>query len=181
MRSHGICSHSLWRAWISSCWLAGGCGGWWSMTSLRCSVGTCLVGMQALEHFDFQALEHIDIGSKEVLYIVMLINDTICLLLEIWQDSLTQNVINVTLSCQVSINSNQWCPLLSTDPSLYHDTTSTKWQDLLNAMVWDVAPLVVRWVFIDPSWWTHSRSSQSSTTGVTKVMVCALLSVGWCI
>ena len=42
------------------------------------------MGMQALEHFDFQALEHIDIGSKEVLYIVMLMNDTTCLLLEIW-------------------------------------------------------------------------------------------------
>ena len=32
--------------------------------------------------------------------------------------------------------------------------------------------------------WTHwaiSRSSQCSTTGVTKVVVCAILSVGWCI
>ena len=32
---------------------------------------------------------------------------------------------------------------------------------------------------IDPSWWTHcatSRSSQSSTTGVTKAMVCVILS-----
>ena len=77
------------------------------MTSHRCSVGTCLVGMQALEHFDFQALEHFDIGSKELVYIVMLMNDTTWLLLEIWQDSPTQNVINVTLSCQVSINSNQ--------------------------------------------------------------------------
>ena len=37
---------------------------------------------------------------------------------------------------------------------------------------------------IDPSWWTHgaiSRSSQCSTTGVTKAVVCAILSVGWCI
>ena len=37
---------------------------------------------------------------------------------------------------------------------------------------------------IDPSWWTHeaiSRSSQCSTTGVTKAMACAILSVGWCI
>ena len=34
---------------------------------------------------------------------------------------------------------------------------------------------------IDPSWWTHRgiyRSSQCSTTGVTKVMVCVILSVG---
>ena len=30
---------------------------------------------------------------------------------------------------------------------------------------------------IDPSWWTHrviSRSSQASTTGVTKAMVCVI-------
>ena len=34
---------------------------------------------------------------------------------------------------------------------------------------------------IDPSWWTHlaiSRSSQCSTTGVTKAEVCDILSVG---
>ena len=37
---------------------------------------------------------------------------------------------------------------------------------------------------IDPSWWTHwaiSRSSQCSMTGVTKAVVCAILSLGWCI
>ena len=38
---------------------------------------------------------------------------------------------------------------------------------------------------IDPSWgeplWAISRSSQCSTTGVTKAMLCAILSVGWCI
>ena len=37
---------------------------------------------------------------------------------------------------------------------------------------------------IDPSWWTHraiSRSSQCFTTGVTKVMACAILYVGWSI
>ena len=37
---------------------------------------------------------------------------------------------------------------------------------------------------IDSSWWTHSaisHSSQCSTTGVTKAVVCAILSVGWCI
>ena len=37
---------------------------------------------------------------------------------------------------------------------------------------------------INPSWWTHlaiSRSSQCSTTGVTNTVVCAILSVGWCI
>ena len=37
---------------------------------------------------------------------------------------------------------------------------------------------------IDPSWWSHwpiSRSSQCSMTGVTKAVVCAILSVGWCI
>ena len=34
---------------------------------------------------------------------------------------------------------------------------------------------------IDPSWWTHrsiSRSSQCSTTDVTKVVVCVILSMG---
>ena len=39
-----------------------------------------------------------------------------------------------------------------------------------------------RW--INPSWWTHiasSCSSQCSTTGVTKAVVCAILSVGWCV
>ena len=33
---------------------------------------------------------------------------------------------------------------------------------------------------IDPSWWTHwaiSRSSQCPTTGVTKAVVCVILSV----
>ena len=33
---------------------------------------------------------------------------------------------------------------------------------------------------IDPSWWTHwaiSRSSQCPTTGVTKTVVCVILSV----
>ena len=37
---------------------------------------------------------------------------------------------------------------------------------------------------IDSSWWTHSaisRSSQCSTTGVTNAVVCAIISVGWCI
>ena len=36
----------------------------------------------------------------------------------------------------------------------------------------------------NPSWWTHwaiSRSSQWSTTCITKAVVCAILSVGWCI
>ena len=36
---------------------------------------------------------------------------------------------------------------------------------------------------IDPSWWTHwvISSSQCPTTGVTKAVVCVILSVGWCI
>ena len=39
---------------------------------------------------------------------------------------------------------------------------------------------------IDPSWGgpielSISRSSQCSTTGVTKAVVCVILSVGWCI
>ena len=33
---------------------------------------------------------------------------------------------------------------------------------------------------IDRSW-AISHSSQCSTTGVTKAVVCAILSVGWCI
>ena len=38
--------------------------------------------------------------------------------------------------------------------------------------------------WIHHSWWTYwaiSRSSQCSTTGVTKAVVCVILSVGWCI
>ena len=38
--------------------------------------------------------------------------------------------------------------------------------------------------WIDPSWWTHwaiSGSRQCSTTGVTKAVLCAVLSVEWCI
>ena len=38
--------------------------------------------------------------------------------------------------------------------------------------------------WIDSSWkthWTIFRSSQCSTTGVTKAVVCAILYVGWCI
>ena len=37
---------------------------------------------------------------------------------------------------------------------------------------------------IYPSWrtdWAISRSSQCSMTGVTKAVICAILSVGWCI
>ena len=43
--------------------------------------------------------------------------------------------------------------------------------------------VIGRW--IDPSWGEPieliSRSSQCSTTGVTKAVVCTILSVGWCI
>ena len=34
---------------------------------------------------------------------------------------------------------------------------------------------------IDPSWWTISRPSQCYSTGVTKAVVCVILSVGRCI
>ena len=37
---------------------------------------------------------------------------------------------------------------------------------------------------IDPSFWTNltiSRSSQCSTTGATKDVICVILSVGWCV
>ena len=37
---------------------------------------------------------------------------------------------------------------------------------------------------IDPAWWTHraaSHSNQCSISGVTKAVVCVILSVGWCI
>ena len=37
---------------------------------------------------------------------------------------------------------------------------------------------------IDPSWWTHlaiSCSSQCSTTGATEAVICAIMSVEWCI
>ena len=36
-------------------------------------------------------------------------------------------------------------------------------------------------VTLFPSLCSISRSSQCSTTGITKVMVCAILSMGWCI
>ena len=45
--------------------------------------------------------------------------------------------------------------------------------------------LMVRWVVgsilhgVDPL--SNFRSSQCSTTGVTKAVVCVILSVGWCI
>ena len=35
--------------------------------------------------------------------------------------------------------------------------------------------------FVYPSHWAISRSSQCSTTDVTKAVVCDILSVGWCI
>ena len=41
---------------------------------------------------------------------------------------------------------------------------------------------ISRW--IDPSWWTSSAislSRQSSTTRVTKAVVCPIMSVEWCI
>ena len=44
--------------------------------------------------------------------------------------------------------------------------------------------LCVMGYWIKPSWRTHSvilYSSQCSTTGVRKVMVCAIVYVGWCI
>ena len=44
-----------------------------------------------------------------------------------------QIVIDVMLSCQVSLNDDQWCPLMSTDPSPHHDTPATKWHNLQNA------------------------------------------------
>ncbi|XP_041351003.1 gamma-aminobutyric acid type B receptor subunit 2-like [Gigantopelta aegis] len=81
------------------------------------------------------------VGSKEVLYdsgcmrsgVVLLKNDTTWLPLEKWYCSWTKNVIPVTLSCQVSVNDDQWCPFLCTDTSPHHDTPSTIWHDLLNA------------------------------------------------
>ena len=106
--------------------------------------------------------QHVDVGFK-VLYdsiwlgsgVVMLINATRWLLQENWQDSRIQNVTDVTLSCQVLYNNDQcslkqwpvfsitmtsvlynndqWCPHMYTDSSTHHNTTSTKWHDLLNA------------------------------------------------
>ena len=36
-------------------------------------------------------------------------------------------------------------------------------------------------IFAYTSFWSVSRSSQCSTTGVTMPVVCVILSVGWCI
>ena len=44
------------------------------------------------------------------------------LLLEKWEDSWMKNVIDTMLSCRVSVNSDQWCPLLPTDPFPHNDT-----------------------------------------------------------
>ena len=49
--------------------------------------------------------------------------------------SWTQNVTDLVLSCQVSINNDQLCPILPPDPSPHHDTPSTKWHNFLNAMI----------------------------------------------
>ena len=50
---------------------------------------------------------------------------------------------------------------------------------------WSARSLMVRWVvgsiLHGGSFDDFSRSSQCSTTGVTKAVVCAILSVGWCI
>ena len=70
--------------------------------------------------------QHVDVVvSKEGFYdsgcmgsgVAMLMNDTTWLLLERRLDGRTQNVIDWTLSCRVSVNDDQWCPLLPTDPS----------------------------------------------------------------
>ena len=66
------------------------------------------------------------------------------------------------------------------------------WMCALNTLSWpDLTSSVVsafihcamgRW--IDLSWWTHwaiSHSNQCPTTGVTKAVLCDILSVGWCI
>ena len=56
-----------------------------------------------------------------------------------------------------------------------------------NTIISDVVRAIAHGVMgrrIDPSQWTHraiSRSSQCSTTGLTKAVVCASLCVGWCI
>ena len=47
---------------------------------------------------------------------VILINDITWHLLEIWLDRWMQNVINVMLNCQVSINNDQWYTLRPTYP-----------------------------------------------------------------
>ena len=53
--------------------------------------------------------------------VVMLINDTTWLLLEKRQDSRTQNVIDVTLNCQVSVRDDHWgLPLTDASPKPRH-------------------------------------------------------------
>ena len=54
------------------------------------------------------------------------------LVFEKWWNRRTQNVIDVKLTCHVSINDCQWCPLLATYPSPHHDAPSTKWQSSIN-------------------------------------------------
>ena len=60
---------------------------------------------------------------------------------------------------------------------LYHDTPNiVELSQLLNSDDTDILKKINVW---HPSWWTHraiSHSSQSSTTGLTKVLVCVILS-----
>ena len=107
MRSRGIRSHFLWRAWIFVGWLDGmdleHDDPWHPIGVL---LGTCIAS-RLLQHVE------VDVITKKVLFDVgcigsvvsMFIKDTLCLLLK--------NVIHVMLSCHVSVIDDQWCPLLS--------------------------------------------------------------------
>ena len=95
-RSRGTCNHFVWMAWISSCWLARGCG-------------CCRTRRSMTTHTPraCKPRQHVQLGTEDLLYnsgymgsgVVMLMNDTTWLLLEKWQ-----NVIDVTRSCQVSVH-----------------------------------------------------------------------------
>ena len=71
----------------------------------------------------------------------------------------------------------------------FENICATHENEVLNTLVirWSVVRALAHGAMgrrIDPSWWTHraiSRSSQCTTTGLTKAMVRAILSVGWCI
>ena len=100
------------------------------------------------------------VGSKEVSYdsgcmgsgIVMLINDATWLLLEKWYDSQTQNVdsqtqnvVDIMLSCQVSINDDHWAlrtPGRKEGNVLFNDALNTFYFMVMWHRTYDKGPLI---------------------------------------
>ncbi|KAK7477918.1 hypothetical protein BaRGS_00030827 [Batillaria attramentaria] len=54
------------------------------------------------------------------------------LLLEVQKDNWTDNLVNVTLGCQISIHNDQRCTISPTDPAPHHDAPFAIWHNLLD-------------------------------------------------